>query len=334
MNESGKLDEPSFKLDINGFSFASDEMPYMVLGKQVESGASVRDLLQIISDEIKSHNNLCHTTTLDKFKLIVSNMTLRCNNLTSADLNDAMERQRVNVSQYANGRFISCFSHISHESVPFWSLYGTEKQTKLFLIFNNFSSFLAGAIHLDYCLLDGGAKAFFRSDEYTRTANTNSPMFGQNLGLSKNNEAFDTRNCIESIEMFDIEYLPVNHEAFTADYSSEARIHFGDGPDAPYLTMRQDRPECLGKQKSDPWDYEKESRILCCLHIQDFKEWTCVYLRLKAEIFRGLNIILSPWAEASLRDEVFEVIKNSELTDEIKDSIEIKSSGLEGTLNF
>jgi len=329
-----KQKNPLKSYSIGGLAFTASEEPHIVLGKQVDNGIVVNGLRHIINDDVKNHKKLCHTTSIYNFKLIINNMTLRCNNLASADLNDAMEKQRVSISQYATGRFISCFSHIDHESVPFWVLYGNDIKSKLFLVFNNFSTILSDVIHFDYCLLDGGTKAFFKSDEYFRTGNTNSQMVGQAFGLTKINEDFDTRNCVESIEMLDIEYLPVDHTAFTDDYSGETRLFTDNSPDASYIKIKKYQPECLGKQKTNPWDYEQETRILCCLHRQDFKEWQCLYLRLKEEIFRNLIIITSPWAEESLKNEVESIIQRSTLSYDIKSSIEIRNSSLKGTLNF
>ena len=39
----------------------------------------------------------------------------------------------------------------------------------------------------------------------------------------------------------------------------------------------------LGKQKSDPWDYEKETRIMSVLSLPYNRNWEYLDLRLKPE---------------------------------------------------
>ena len=90
----------------------------------------------------------------------------------------------------------------------------------------------------------------------------------------------------------------------------------------------------LGKQKSNSWEYEKETRILCTLSDPAFKEWDYIDLQLHSEIFRGLRIILSPWDDGALRNKVEEIISSSGLPADIISSIVIEDSVLKGTLNF
>lgn len=90
----------------------------------------------------------------------------------------------------------------------------------------------------------------------------------------------------------------------------------------------------LGKQKSNPWEYEKETRILSTLSNPTFKEWDYIDLQLHAEMFRGLRIILSPWDDGTLRKQVEEIILSNGLPSDIISSIVIEDSALKGTLNF
>ncbi|EXM40269.1 hypothetical protein RASY3_09205 [Ruminococcus albus SY3] len=93
-------------------------------------------------------------------------------------------------------------------------------------------------------------------------------------------------------------------------------------------------PTVLGKQKSNPWDYENETRILCTINKPTMKGWDYIDLRLKPEIFHDLCIVLSPWDEGELRDNIANIIESIYLPQEIKDSIVIKESILKNKLNF
>jgi hypothetical protein len=308
------------------------------MGFPVSSAAEIRNLRISINEETKKHNRMCYSTDLHTLGLIIQNMTLRSSSLTSAKLNDQKEKDRVGVSQFAKGRFITCFSHIDHESVPFWAYYGgTEKSKKLLLKFNNFAKHIDECICTDYCLIAEDKKLFFYSDEYHQTLRNNS-LIGQSIGAPRINTEFDTRNCVRNFEIFDVDYIPISDEAFTKDYSGEVDVDVSNFSESSGQTIlhgiRAYNPECLGRQKSIPWDYERESRIMCCLEHQETSCYAYIDLRLKPEMFRDLVIILSPWADNELLGEAEDIIKQSSLPDEIKKSIVIRHSELEGTLNL
>ena len=314
-------------------SFNLDDISEMVLVREIKAGETTKGLYVNVSPDVKTHENLRHTTTVEKFGCIINNLTLRCSSLTSSKLNDKKEKERVSVEKFAPSRFISCFSHIKHESVPFWSMYG-DKLNNIQLVFKNFGNFFSNVIWMDYCLSEDGKRIFFKSDECNRVLNSNSPMLRTMLGLPLESCDYDTRNWIESIEMIDIEYLSADHESFIRDYSSPTSVYFGNDENAPIINTTQYSPNCLGRQKSDPWVGEEESRILCCLSVQDFDKWSYIDLRLKEEIFRDLKIILNPWANENLEQEVQTLIDNSQISDDIKSSISIQRSSVEGTINL
>lgn len=336
MNEEEKREESYLKIKLkNGLTIDCLTEPYVLIEREITSEED-QGLSLIVSDQVKKYDRLCYTTGLDTMKLIFERKTLRCSSLTYANLNDRMERERVGVSQYAGGRFICCFSHASHESVPFWMYYGIgEKKNKVLLKFNNFSKTLNESIFIDYCLLNEGKRMFFYSDDYERTAKHNCIM-GQHLGLPKINEDFEIDNYISCIEMLDVEYLPSDDEAFVKDYSGIAEVDFGE-----YLIDEDKKkqlecflPDCLGRQKSLPWSYEEESRILCCLNQQDSSKWDFIDLRLKDKIFKDLIIVMNPWADKELENKIIEIIEDSTLDEKVKSSIRIIHSELEGTINM
>ena len=313
-------------------------MPQFIIGNPVTDTADIKGVQIDIQNNVKTYPKMYYTTDFTAFSFIFRKLTLRSSSLTYAKLNDTTEKQRVGISQFAGSRFITCFSHINHESVPFWRDYGGNNNSrKMLLKFNNFSSYFCNAIHTDYCLLDGDKKLFFESEIFHSTVNQNG-ILGERMRLPKVNLDFDLRNCIRSIEMFDVEYLPVKHDSFIEDYSGEATIDFSTAKDVstnlPILSgVKTFNPNCLGKQKSEPWDYEGESRILSCLNIQEFNEWNFIDLRLKEEIFRDLTIVLSPWLSDDLETDVQKIIEDSPISSEIKKTIKIEHSALEGTIN-
>lgn len=326
-----------FKFEFFGLPIVSDQ-PEIIMGFPVSSAAEIRNLRISISDETKKHNKMCYSTDLRTLDLIIQNMTIRSSSLTSAKLNDQKEKQRVGVLQFAGGRFITCFSYIDHESVSFWASYGEgEKTKKLFLKFRNFAERFSECIFTDYCLIADDKKLFFYSDEYHQTLRNNGPS-GQRAGAPQINTEFDISNCVRNVEMFDVDYIPITDEAFEKDYSGEVNLDVSIVSNGSGQTMlegiRLYEPDCLGRQKSIPWVDEKESRIMCCLEHQESSKYAYIDLRLKPEIFRDLVIVLSPWTDATLEGQVRELIDHSSLPTEIKESIIIEHSELEGTLNL
>lgn len=138
------------------------------------------------------------------------------------------------------------------------------------------------------------------------------------------------------MSIFDVEYIPPDSTVFTEDNSGEANIDLSHiiGQENAVVKMQGYNPTVLGKQKSNPWEYEKETRILSALSSSEFNDWEYIDLQLKDEIFRNLRIVLSPWDDGNLRRQVEQVIKNSGLPEDIMESITIDDSVLKGTLNF
>lgn len=131
-------------------------------------------------------------------------------------------------------------------------------------------------------------------------------------------------------------YVSPDSSVFTADNSGQADIDFGHvtGQENAVVKLQGFNPTVLGKQKSNPWEYEKETRILCTLLNPTFKEWDYIDLQLHPEMFRGLRIILSPWDDGALRNKVEEIVSSSGLPADIISSIVVEDSALKGTLNF
>jgi len=57
-----------------------------------------------------------------------------------------------------------------------------------------------------------------------------------------------------------------------------------------------------------------------------------LFLNLKADFFRDTKIILNPWCDLEFEDGIRNYIKNIDLPQEIKESISISRSELDGLL--
>jgi len=330
------MKEKKFGINWGGLKITTEEEPYVVLGEPLKSEEDAKKLYFKISDKLANYSVMGYTTSIDTIKFIFANKTLRSSSLSNANLNDKMEKQRVGISQFANGRFITCFTHSEHEIIPFWMYYGGKnRERKVQMVFKNFSTSFDNCIYTDYAILPDNKKVFFYSPEYKHTLSTNCTL-SEMLGIKPINIEFDIRNCIREISMFDVEYIPENSPELTDDYSSRTNIIIdrNSSTSKKSFNIKSFNPNILGKQKTNPWEYELETRIMLVLDNQEFSEWEYIDIRLKDEIFRDLKIILSPWCSNTHEEEIKKIIHNSSLSEDIKNSISIEHSTLEGTLNL
>ena len=332
----GESDRIQIKIGDKVVGSAPLDEAYIVLSDTVEPGQENDKVFLHVNDGVKNYDTMGYTTDLGTMELIFQNQTLRSSSLTNAKLNDPVEKERVGITQFAGSRFITCFSHEGHESVPFWIYYGGNvREKKVLLQSENFTDSITDKIQMDYCLVPGDKKCFFNSDEYTKTINVNG-VLGNSMGLKPINTDYDLRSCIGSVSVLDIEYVPCESEIFTEDNSgvTNADLSPVSTQENTVVSIQGYDISCLGKQKSNPWEYEKESRILTSLSSTEFCEWDYIDLRLKPEFFKNLRIILSPWENEDLYQQVRDIVSGSDLPEDIKDSIVIQSSGLKGKLNF
>ena len=309
--------------------FYSDlENASIIMGEPISKGADLNKLNVNISEGAKSHSSMTYTTDISTLKLIFENMTLRSSSLVNANLNDPVEKERVGVTEFAHSRFITCFCQSDHELVPVWMYYGKKiRKNKIMMRFNNFASNIENCIYTDYALVADNKKCFFMSDEIGNIINDT---------YSPNESDYDIRGFIDVFLMFDVEYVPCNDDVFTSSYVGNTNVDFVRimNQNMPAVSIKGYDPTVLGKQKSNPWEYEQETRILCALSGSQNPGWEYIDLRLKPELFRGLTIILSPWDDGNLRKSVENIINTSKLPKDIKESITVEDSGLKGKLNF
>lgn len=295
------------------------------------SDAFRMDELELHADEVcQTYERLLHYCNFETLKCIFKNRTLRCSSLDYANLNDLYEKQRIGIEEYTCNVFISCFCHRQTEKVPFWYDYGgKDYKHKVLIRFPNFTKNINDYINTDYALTVEGKKVFFYCPEYGATINSNSPYFRSPDSLPIKTD-YDLRNCIKSLRIKDVDYRPKDDETFTANYSGEADVSFGK--DMPSIETTTYDITSLGLYKTEPWDYEEETRIILSLEIWGSILWNQIDLRLKDLIFKDMIIALNPWADDTFSAEINSMIDECDLSDEIKHSIHIIRSDLDGKL--
>lgn len=318
-------------IKVNGVPIGTAETEGMKLiyAEPYARDAELEKLNINISEMSKQHPGMSYTTDIETLGLILKYQTFRSSSLSNANLNDPMEKERVGVSKYADGRFITCFCQSDHECVPFWMYYGkNERKAKVLLQFNNFADKFEDCIYVDYALTPDGKKCIFKTSENMKLINLQ--HFDDTI-----NQNYDLRGIIDALLMFDVEYVSATSDIFTKEYVGTVQVDFSNAADSSsVIKMESVDPTVLGKQKSNPWDYEKETRIMSVLSGEQFPGWDFIDLRLKPEIFRGLTIVLSPWDDGSLKERVLDAISSSSLPEDIKESIVVSESVLKGKLNF
>lgn len=317
------------KINVGGLSFEADLADAsFIMAEPLGKNSEIKGLNVNIEEGTKQYDVMGYTTDIGTMQLIFQNKTFRSSSLSNAKLNDTMESQRVGVSEFAGSRFITCFAHTNQESVPFWMYYGKDvRKDKVLLQFRNFAADFEKCIRIDFAKVKDDKLCFFKSEGYGKAINSQ---------WTTDTSQYDLRACIDSISVYDVEYVAPDDAVFLEDNSGEANIDFGPitGQERAVVNMQGYNPTVLGKQKSNPWEYEKETRILSTLSSPTFKEWDYIDLQLHDEVFRGLRIVLSPWDDGTLRSRVEEIIQNCGLPADIQESITIDDSALKGTLNF
>ena len=296
------------------------ECPYVTIGRKYEPNTDKRALNPTLSLNTRRHQIMGHTTTLDTCQQIFKNKTFRCNNLANTNLNDLNEKQRLDLDKFSKHCFISCFCHSAYEVVPFWIYYGCQRgkkeeesrKNKVLLQFRNFAKSLD---QFNQCIYTD--HALFKGEKVPFTSRAFEQAFFS--AVSKPN------THIDSLQIMDVNYKPTNFSIFKQRNCSEIPINS--------TSLNAYYPGILGLYKTKPWSYEKESRIIITTPYPGLS-YEYIDLRLKPEIFRGLKIILSPWADDSLERELRVMIQQSGLPEDIMNSIKIKPSCLTGQINI
>ena len=296
----------------------------ITIDNPLKDGQDLRKLRINISDNVKKYKTLSYTTDISTLKLIFKNKTFRSTSLSSAKLNDPTEKERAGIEECAHGRFITCFSHADHEQINMWSMYGNANNPveNVTLVFQNFASsedHFKECIHTDYVLLNNCSERLYcKSDEYWNAIKRKALPICETAPAG-----YKLDTCINHIAVFDIEYLPASSDSFHHSYSTQTSLG----------TSVKDTSK-LGFQKINLWDCETETRIMSVFENQEIDSYPYVDLSLKDNIFRGLTIILNPWEEPGLLESVKKCIDKLEVSQDVKDSIVVKSSAVKGEVNL
>lgn len=284
----------------------------------------------MVEEQTRKYPCFAYTTDIDTFDLIIKNMTFRSSCLTNASLNDPLEKERKGVEEFAGSRFITCFCHTNIEQVPFWAYYGkTNKPKKLLLQFKNFANNIDDNIFTDYALIDK-QRILFNSKEYAAHLNyryINKTILDEKIYL----DAF-----IDTLQFVDVKYVPPDSEFLKRDYRAPIKLNIEKltGKANDNVIIDGYDPTVLGVYKSEAWKNEEETRLLLTVNQPDFKKLSYIDLRLKPAIFENLKIVLSPWDDGILKQEVLRIINNSSLPESIKETIEIQDSCLKNGINI
>lgn len=267
----------------------------------------------IKKEHLENYRVFLHYTDYEALSYILLDKTLKFNNLKN--VNDKFEKKREGLEEFAGTRYIFCLCHQDYEIVPFWYVYGkANKKEKVMLRFSNFSNKLKEVIESDYV---------FDNQNNIIKCEDNIQNSQERLRLVK-------------LIMFDIEYDEKNNINSKQNITSESYIpnpeQIMQGKAFPYAKYRVDATT-LGRVKTINWKYEEETRLMCTANLMDSKkEVECLFVRVKDEIFRNLEIVVNPWADDILVGKIEKLIQKTRFSDEIKKSIKVVRSELDGLL--
>lgn len=301
------------------FEFSLDDIRIILTDEKVDDACTSNVTIHI-DDKLKQYDCMGYTTDIETMRLIFENKTIRSTSLANPRLNDEKEKERFGVTEFAPGYFVTCFTHTNQENSYFWNNYGKDvKENKVLLQFKNFAFNFKDCINTDFARVKNDKICFFNSRWYVGAVN-NRKEFEESR--------YDIGSCINTVEVFDVEYRSNESKELTQDYSGEAHLHLDKitGIDNSIVSVKTYDPTVFGKYKTDDWAIEQETRILSSLLYTKFDKWEYIDLNLYDEFFRGLTIVLSPCDKGSLKEEVEDILNNSNLPSDILNSISIRDS--------
>ena len=217
-----------------------------------------------IDENSKAHKKLLHYCNMSSLKDMLNDKTLKCNNLSN--VNDVFEHKRIGIEEYSMNCFVSCFCNYQQEIVPFWLNYGGEdRKQKVLLKFNNYSNDIYNKIYTDYFLTEQKRKMKIFLDS------KKSYSLDDIVGEIKENSEYDASNFLTLIKIKDVDYRPKSDPVFNKTYFPADDPPFIvnakgiDGEDlgqVPFADISS-----LGCYKTNHWEYEKETRIICQLNV-------------------------------------------------------------------
>lgn len=301
------------------FVFSLDDINIILTDEKVDDACTSNVTIHI-DNKLKQYDCMGYTTDIDTMRLIFQNKTIRSTSLANPRLNDENEKERLGVTEFAPGYFVTCFTHTNQENSYFWNNYGKDvKENKVLLQFKNFALNFKDCINTNFARVKNNKICFFNSREYEGAVN-NRKEFEESR--------YDIGSCINTVEVFDVVYKSKKSKEITQNYSGKADLHLDKitGENNSVKDVNIYDPTVFGKYKTDDWAIEQETRILSSLLYTKFDKWRYIDLNLYDEFFRGLTIVLSPWDKGSLKEEVEDILNNSNLPSDILNSISIRDS--------
>ncbi|WP_448922613.1 hypothetical protein [Holdemanella biformis] len=301
------------------FVFSLDDINIILTDEKVDDACTSNVTIHI-DNKLKQYDCMGYTTDIDTMRLIFQNKTIRSTSLANPRLNDENEKERLGVTEFAPGYFVTCFTHTNQENSYFWNNYGKDvKENKVLLQFKNFALNFKDCINTNFARVKNNKICFFNSREYEGAVN-NRKEFEESR--------YDIGSCINTVEVFDVVYKSKKSKEITQNYSGKADLHLDKitGENNSVKDVNIYDPTVFGKYKTDDWAIEQETRILSSLLYTKFDKWKYIDLNLYDEFFRGLTIVLSPWDKGSLKEEVEDILNNSNLPSDILNSISIRDS--------
>jgi hypothetical protein len=219
------------------------------------------------------------------------------------------------IENYTGTRYVACFCNLDYEVVPFWYVYGMgSRREKVMLRFKDFSSYADDVLDCSTGKIFSTGESFYFAPYQDR----------QSL-------------IIQDIKIFDIEYRKRTDPVFNKKYDW---ITFESVPTSEQ--MQAGKPleftyhvdaAMIGMCKTINWDYEHETRIMCEMNVLDVKKKAdALLVSLKDKMFEDLQIVLNPWASDEFYEKVKMIIDKSNLSSELKATIKIQRSELDGLL--
>lgn len=301
------------------FVFSLDDINIILTDEKVDDACTSNVTIHI-DNKLKQYDCMGYTTDIDTMRLIFQNKTIRSTSLANPRLNDENEKERLGVTEFAPGYFVTCFTHTNQENSYFWNNYGKDvKENKVLLQFKNFALNFKDCINTNFARVKNNKICFCNSREYEGAVN-NRKEFEESR--------YDIGSCINTVEVFDVVYKSKKSKEITQNYSGKADLHLDKitGENNSVKDVNIYDPTVFGKYKTDDWAIEQETRILSSLLYTKFDKWKYIDLNLYDEFFRGLTIVLSPWDKGSLKEEVEDILNNSNLPSDILNSISIRDS--------
>ena len=241
----------------------------------------------------QQHNMIHQYTKYDALEKIVNNHSLR---LTRLDLvNDSVENKAL-IELWKNKIFVSCFTHLDHESYFFWQTYSEGSPDGVMLSFDRSLLIDLKIYPDDKCMSE--PLDFCKKTEF---------------GISFSSDIDSKKWGIYDYSLIDVFYL--NRDESIYDFDHLGRFKFNEWKMENETRIRVAlRPKCF--------EAKLEGKDIVYLSPEN----KYIYARLPDNIFETMIITLSPYSDDELQEKIEKLLFNNGLYEKSK----IKKSVLKG----